>query len=132
MDLEGMIAHGAAWIAAKWAATSSTDLIWHGIGLTGQCMFFMRFVVQWVASEKQKQSIVPESFWYWSIAGSAIVLVYSIYLLNPVFILAQGSGFFIYFRNIYFIRRNRHGAAVPARDTDASASLQAECKAAAE
>jgi lipid-A-disaccharide synthase-like uncharacterized protein len=123
MDLEGMIAQFAAWIAAKWAATSTTDLIWHSIGMIGQCMFFMRFVVQWFASEKQKRSIVPDAFWYWSIAGGSIVLVYSIYQLNPVFILAQGSGLFIYFRNIYFIRRNKRMADMPS---------QAECKAAAE
>jgi len=126
MDVESMVAHTVAAVAAKWAKTSTSDLIWHGIGLGGQCMFFMRFVVQWFASEKQKRSIVPESFWYWSIAGGTIVLIYSIYLINPVFILAQGMGLTIYSRNLYFIWRNRRLAAdqTEAQPSEAATPIQ--------
>ena len=135
MDLEGMIAQAVAAVAEKWASTSTSDLIWHGIGLVGQCMFFMRFVVQWFASERQKRSIVPEAFWYWSIAGGAIVLIYSIHLLNPVFILAQGMGLTIYSRNLYFIWRNRHETANPteAQPSETATPIQpADYKQAAE
>lgn len=135
MDLEGMIAQAVAAVAEKWANTSTSDLIWHGIGLVGQCMFFMRFLVQWFASEKQKQSIVPESFWYWSIAGGTIVLIYSIHLINPVFILAQGMGLTIYSRNLYFIWRKKRLEANPTEvePSEAAAPVQsAEYKQAAE
>jgi lipid-A-disaccharide synthase-like uncharacterized protein len=135
MDLEGMIAQAVAAVAEQWAKTSTSDLIWHGIGLVGQCMFFMRFVVQWFASEKQKQSIVPESFWYWSIAGGTIVLIYSIHLINPVFILAQGMGLTIYSRNLYFIWRKKRQEAkqTEVQPSEAATPVQsAEYKQAAE
>ncbi|MEJ2125593.1 MAG: lipid-A-disaccharide synthase N-terminal domain-containing protein [Alphaproteobacteria bacterium] len=132
-----MIAQAAAAVAEQWAKTSTSDLIWHGIGLVGQCMFFMRFVVQWFASEKQKRSVVPEAFWYWSIAGGTIVLIYSIHLLNPVFILAQGTGLTIYSRNLYFIWRNKRqpgqSPETQAENSEAAKPVQsAEYKQAAE
>jgi lipid-A-disaccharide synthase-like uncharacterized protein len=67
----------------------------------------MRFFIQWLASEKARRSVVPDAFWYWSIAGGSLLLVYAVYRLDPVFILGQGSGLFIYARNLYFIRRTR-------------------------
>ncbi|MGB4056580.1 MAG: lipid-A-disaccharide synthase N-terminal domain-containing protein [Alphaproteobacteria bacterium] len=80
--------------------------IWIAVGLIGQAMFFMRFLLQWIASEKAKMSVVPEVFWYFSIAGAVILLAYAIYRQDPVFILGQSMGFLIYFRNIYLIRKN--------------------------
>jgi len=85
--------------------------IWVLLGLFGQGMFMMRFVVQWIASERQKQSVMPEAFWYFSLAGGLIVLIYAIHQQDPVFILGQSLGTFIYIRNIWFIWRNKRQAA---------------------
>jgi lipid-A-disaccharide synthase-like uncharacterized protein len=90
------------------------DQIWVGIGLFGQLMFFMRFLIQWIVSEREKRSIIPIAFWYFSIVGAAILLAYAIYRLDPVFILGQAGGFLIYGRNLWLIRRERRGAAGPA------------------
>lgn len=86
--------------------------IWVGIGLLGQSMFFMRFLVQWLASEKAGQSVVPTSFWFFSIAGALIVLAYAIYKVDPVFIIGQLMGLGIYSRNLVFIVRNRKATKV--------------------
>lgn len=74
---------------------------WLVIGFTGQAFFFSRFLVQWLASEKAKKSVIPMSFWYLSLAGGAILLVYAIHIGDPVFILGQSTGAFIYLRNVY-------------------------------
>jgi len=67
----------------------------------------MRFVMQWIASERAKQSVMPEIFWYFSLAGGLIVLIYAIHQQDIVFISGQGLGVFIYLRNIYFIHKRR-------------------------
>lgn len=85
----------------------TSEQIWLGIGFFGQAMFFGRFFVQWLASEKAKKSVIPNSFWYFSIVGGVIVLVYSIYRKDPVFIAGQSIGVFIYLRNLYFIHRKQ-------------------------
>jgi len=79
--------------------------IWLGIGFFGQFMFFMRFLVQWIVSEKKKESVIPLSFWYFSLLGGLILLSYAIYRKDPVFILGQAGGAFIYFRNLMLIYR---------------------------
>jgi lipid-A-disaccharide synthase-like uncharacterized protein len=83
------------------------EQIWVGVGLFGQAMFFMRFLVQWIASERQGRSVIPVAFWYFSIGGAGILLAYAIYRLDPVFILGQAGGFFVYGRNLYLIFRER-------------------------
>ena len=83
------------------------ELFWVVIGLTGQFLFFMRFLVQWLASEKKKESVIPVVFWYFSIAGGVILLAYSIYRKDPDFILGQSVGVLIYARNLYFIHRKK-------------------------
>ena len=80
-----------------------TELIWVLVGLGGQLLFMMRFIVQMIVSEKAKKSIIPVSFWWISIAGAAILLAYAIYRADPVFILGQSLGFFIYARNLWLI-----------------------------
>ncbi len=80
---------------------------WLVIGFAGQTMFFFRFFWQWVASEAAKRSIVPEAFWYFSLAGGTVLLIYAIHKLDPVFILGQACGLLIYSRNIYLIWRER-------------------------
>jgi len=77
---------------------------WLGVGFFGQFLFFMRFFVQWLASEKQKKSVIPRAFWYFSLSGGITLLVYAIYRQDPVFIFGQATGLFIYLRNIYFIK----------------------------
>ncbi len=85
--------------------------IWLGIGFFAQLMFSARFLVQWLASERAGKSIVPLLFWYLSIAGSALLLAYAIHRKDPVFILGQSIGIFIYSRNLYLIRREKKAAA---------------------
>ncbi|MBP9726509.1 MAG: lipid-A-disaccharide synthase N-terminal domain-containing protein [Gammaproteobacteria bacterium] len=80
--------------------------LWLLIGFFGQLLFSMRFILQWLASEKIKRSIVPNVFWYFSLAGGIVLFLYAIHRRDPVFILGQGAGIFIYLRNIYFILRN--------------------------
>lgn len=78
---------------------------WIIIGLFAQVLFGLRFFIQWVASEKKGESIIPVSFWYFSIFGSILLLAYSIYRKDIVFILGQSMGFFVYLRNLILIRR---------------------------
>ena len=80
---------------------------WLILGFIGQLMFTMRFVVQWIASERKKESVIPVSFWYFSLGGGLIVLAYAIYRMDPVFILAYLPGNFIYLRNLYFIYKKK-------------------------
>jgi lipid-A-disaccharide synthase-like uncharacterized protein len=88
------------WLSAHWDW-------WVIIGLVGQTMFMMRFLLQWVASEKAGKSVMPEIFWYFSLAGGLIVLAYAIHKLDPVFILGQAMGTMIYLRNIHLIWREK-------------------------
>ena len=81
---------------------------WLILGFTGQAAFFGRFLVQWIVSEKEKRSTIPVAFWYFSIVGGLILLIYAIHLRDPVFILGQSTGLFIYLRNLTLIRRNAH------------------------
>jgi len=77
------------------------------LGLAGQACFFSRFVVQWVASEKNGRSVVPTVFWYLSLAGGIMVLAYAIWRRDPVFTLGQSVGVFVYSRNLMLIHRRR-------------------------
>lgn len=76
-------------------------------GLFAQFIFLMRFVVQWIHSERRKESIVPISFWYLSVIGAGLLLIYSIYRKDLVFILGQGLAIFIYLRNLQLIYRKK-------------------------
>jgi lipid-A-disaccharide synthase-like uncharacterized protein len=84
-----------------WMTTPTTELTWIAIGLAAQLLFSMRFLVQWVATEKARASIIPETFWYFSFAGGILLLAYAVYRLDPVFMLGQATGLVIYSRNIY-------------------------------
>lgn len=85
------------------------------VGLIGQTCFFSRFLVQWVVSEREKRSTIPEMFWYLSIVGAALVLVYAIWRRDPVITLGQTVGVFVYARNLVLIHRaRRRGNAQPA------------------
>ncbi|MFC3907847.1 lipid-A-disaccharide synthase N-terminal domain-containing protein [Legionella dresdenensis] len=83
------------------------EYIWLAIGLLGQAIFSARFLVQWVISEKEKRSVIPVVFWYLSLLGGITLAMYAIYKRDPVFIIGQVSGIFIYSRNLYLINRER-------------------------
>lgn len=78
-----------------------------GIGFIGQLFFSTRFLVQWVASERAKRSVVPVQFWQLSIVGSVILFAYAVYRKDPVFMLGQGMGLVIYVRNLRLIRSSK-------------------------
>jgi lipid-A-disaccharide synthase-like uncharacterized protein len=83
----------------------TTEHVWLGVGLVGQALFSARFLVQWIASERKKESVVPRQFWYFSLGGGLTLLFYAVYRHDPVFILGQGAGLFVYARNLYFIHK---------------------------
>jgi lipid-A-disaccharide synthase-like uncharacterized protein len=87
--------------------TITASSLWVVLGFLGQALFSARFIVQWIASERAKRSIVPSAFWFFSVGGGVILLVYAIYRRDPVFIAGQAAGLVIYARNIIFIRRER-------------------------
>jgi lipid-A-disaccharide synthase-like uncharacterized protein len=90
--------------------------LWVVIGFIGQSLFFGRFFIQWIASERRKQSVVPKAFWYFSLGGGTVLLAYAIHQRDPVFIVGQATGFFIYTRNLWFI--HRHVPVAPATEAD--------------
>jgi lipid-A-disaccharide synthase-like uncharacterized protein len=92
----------------------SAQSVWLCVGFLGQAMFTMRFLVQWISSERQRQSVIPVHFWYFSLAGGVILLAYAIHRRDPVFILGQATGIFIYLRNLHFVRRQRVPVALKA------------------
>jgi lipid-A-disaccharide synthase-like uncharacterized protein len=83
----------------------TTDQIWLAIGFLGQAFFSARFLIQWIASERRGKSVVPRAFWYFSIGGGMTLLLYALWRRDPVFILGQGAGLFVYARNLYFVLR---------------------------
>ena len=91
------------------------DKTWLAIGLIGQALFSARFIVQWLQSEKVKKSVIPSAFWYFSMAGGMTLLAYAIHRRDPVFIIGQGTGLFIYFRNLQFLWRDRKNAKTAAQ-----------------
>src|SRR5215831_11418025 len=95
--------HAAASLIRWWQNTPTTELIWISIGMVAQLMFSMRFIVQWIATERARASIVPESFWYFSLFGGVLLLAYACYRADPVFILGQAAGLLVYTRNINFL-----------------------------
>jgi len=90
---------------------NAVEFWWVMFGLGGQLMFSARFILQWIASEKAKRSTVPITFWYFSIAGGLTLLTYAIYRADPVFILGQSLGVFIYSRNLWLIFNEKNRSA---------------------
>jgi lipid-A-disaccharide synthase-like uncharacterized protein len=79
---------------------------WVALGFVAQAFFTMRFLVQWIASERARKSVVPVAFWFFSIGGGVLLLAYALYRRDPVFIAGQGFGLIVYCRNLYFIIMN--------------------------
>ncbi|SEF69876.1 lipid-A-disaccharide synthase N-terminal domain-containing protein [Jhaorihella thermophila] len=88
-----------------------SEIIWIAIGLLGQAMFTSRFLVQWLVSERRKESVVPTAFWWLSILGGLTLLSYAIWRMDPVFILGQSFGVVVYARNLTLIARKRREVA---------------------
>jgi|GEM_PF-358231 len=84
--------------------------LWVKIGFLGQAAFTARFLVQWIASEKKKASVVPVAFWWLSIVGGVILLSYAIHRRDPVIIVGQATGLVVYVRNLMLVQRARHRA----------------------
>jgi lipid-A-disaccharide synthase-like uncharacterized protein len=93
--------------------------VWLGIGFFGQALFFGRFFVQWLASERRKASVIPRAFWFFSLGGGLVLLAYAIHRKDPVFIAGQVTGLFIYTRNLWFIYRPGAPGTDPAPAADA-------------
>lgn len=90
---------------------STTEIVWLSIGFFGQSMFFMRWLVQWIASERHNESRMPIMFWYMSLGGGLITLAYAIYRKDPVFIAGQSVGAFVYLRNLMLLHRQARARA---------------------
>lgn len=88
----------------------STNIGWYAVGFFGQAFFFSRFVVQWLASERAGRSVIPLSFWYLSLLGGLTLFVYALHVGDPVFVIGQSTGAFIYLRNLSLRLRERSGA----------------------
>jgi lipid-A-disaccharide synthase-like uncharacterized protein len=82
---------------------------WVLLGFIAQGFFTMRFLVQWIASERAKRSVMPIAFWFFSLGGGALLFLYAIKRQDPVFIAGQGMGLFIYIRNLWLIANERRG-----------------------
>ena len=81
--------------------------VWVIVGFVGQLLFGARFLIQWICSEKKKESYIPVVFWYLSLSGGSILLIYAIYRKDPVFILGQSVGVVVYLRNLMLIYKKR-------------------------
>lgn len=104
--------------------------LWMLVGFAGQALFSARFIVQWLASERARRSVVPAAFWFLSLGGGAVLLAYAIHRRDPVFILGQGAGLFIYLRNLSLLRGHRKRSQAQAdADTETSASTNATASA---
>ena len=102
----------SAWFDAALFGLSPTEQIMLALGIFGQLLFVSRWFVQWIASERARDSIVPELFWYLSFLGGTLVLIYGVYSANLVLILGQ-FGVFIYARTIYLIWNTKRAMAPP-------------------
>jgi lipid-A-disaccharide synthase-like uncharacterized protein len=91
---------------------------WVVLGFVAQGLFTMRFVVQWIASERARRSVVPAAFWFFSVGGGVLLLAYALYRRDPVFIAGQALGLLVYARNLYFIAT--HGRQTAAEETKTS------------
>lgn len=87
--------------------TLDIEKVWAGVGLLGQGVFTARFVVQWFASERKRDTVIPEAFWWLSLGGGLITLTYAIHLQSLAFMMGQGMGLFVYVRNLMLIHKRK-------------------------
>ena len=88
--------------------SENPELIMLVIGFAGQALFACRFILQWLTSESVGKSVIPIGFWYCSLGGGSVMLIYAIWREDPVFICGQGVGLLIYLRYLYFIHREKN------------------------
>ncbi len=93
-------------------------MLWFIAGMVGEFVFFLRFVVQWLASERKKRTVVPMAFWHLSLIGTAMVLAYALHRMDPVFILAYSLNIFIYVRNMVIARRQPAAEAMMEKESE--------------
>ena len=89
------------------SALGTREMLWIAIGFAGQFLFMMRFLWQWIQSERQQRSIIPIAFWYFSLAGGVTLFAYAVHRRDSVFITGQMLGLGVYIRNLILIRRER-------------------------
>jgi lipid-A-disaccharide synthase-like uncharacterized protein len=87
---------------------------WLLLGFAAQGLFTARFLVQWIASERAGHSVIPVAFWYFSVFGGVLLLIYALDRRDAVFIAGQAFGVFVYLRNLYFVLRDRKAKTVSA------------------
>lgn len=97
----------ASWLEAIFNITSPAGILWVSLGLLGQLIFTGRMLVQWIASERTGRSVIPVAFWWMSLGGAVMLVIYFIWRRDIVGILGQGTGLFIYARNLILIRRSK-------------------------
>lgn len=97
------------WLFGVMNITTWMGVAWVGLGLLGQVLFTGRMIVQWVVSEKRKRSVVPVAFWWMSITGATMLLVYFVWRRDIVGVIGQGTGWFIYVRNLRLIYSSKYG-----------------------
>ncbi|KAA3519371.1 lipid A biosynthesis protein [Agrobacterium vitis] len=85
----------------------TNDLIWLALGVIAQLMFSLRFIIQWLVSEKQKRSVIPAAFWWFSVIGGIMLLAYGIHRGEPIIMLGQGLGIIVYIRNLMLLHQGR-------------------------
>jgi lipid-A-disaccharide synthase-like uncharacterized protein len=85
----------------------STTTVWLAIGFLGQALFTGRFLMQWLVSETKQASVIPEAFWWLSLAGGVALVAYAISRHDPVIITGQGMGLFVYSRNLMLVAKTR-------------------------
>ncbi|MBK8980433.1 MAG: lipid-A-disaccharide synthase N-terminal domain-containing protein [Planctomycetes bacterium] len=105
--LEHLFEEPPNWLFRILNITSLSSLLWVGIGLLGQVAFFLRMAVQWIASERRKESFVPESFWWLSLGGGIALFSYFIWRKDLIGVLGQTTGVVIYARNLRLIHKRR-------------------------
>ena len=93
------------WLSQQWS-------LWKVVGYAGNAAFFSRFMIQWIASERAGHSVIPTAFWFLSIGGGLLLLVYALYRKDAVFIAGQAFGTFVYLRNLYFVLRDHRAISV--------------------
>jgi lipid-A-disaccharide synthase-like uncharacterized protein len=91
--------------------TAFNPTLWLAIGFAGQALFTARFLVQWAVSEKKRDSVVPVAFWWLSLLGGLTLLFYAIHRRDPVIIVGQAMGLFVYVRNLMLVAKARRRAA---------------------
>jgi lipid-A-disaccharide synthase-like uncharacterized protein len=108
----------AGGMASIFGGGSTSVLFWLGLGLFGQLLFTGRMVVQWIASERKGTSVVPPMFWWMSLVGSLLLLAYFLWRRDPIGLLGQAFGSFIYLRNIIWILEGKKLGTVPATQVE--------------